>query len=314
MCIETLSYLLEDERQRLTAKRASLVGVILEAMLSFPDALRLHITALHALVLLGRPLGGQEGMLIDLIESPMALRGAAFVDRAKEGMTNGVKTITTVLGSMRRFEHEEKLQAMACWALVNLALFPAQKSILMKLGGIETTLNAMRMHPRSLCVQFRGLFALINFVVPCKNPNLSPRTREMDGTPQKIEKEILDGHVGEIANLVVVSLQNFHSSKTIRNRAYLVFHNLSLSPDYLPILMWTRHCYKLLGWCAAKDLSDEMLRRSAVGALRRIEELLSRDENLRTRFAQWILAEQALPNILASEALQTQEEEEGRHI
>jgi hypothetical protein len=313
MCIEALPYLLEDGLQRLTAQRASLAEFILKAMLSFPDALRLHIAALHALVLLGRPLGGQEGMLIDLMESPMALGGAAFVDRGKKGTMNGVNTITTVLGSMLRFEQEEKLQAMACWALVNLALVPAQKSILMKLGGIETTLNAMRMHPKSLCVQFRGLFALINLVVPCKN--LSPRTTEMDGTPQNIEKEILDGHVGEIANLVVAALQTFHSSKTIRNRAYLVFHNLSLSRDYLPTLLWTRHCYKLLGWCAAKDLSDQMLRRSAVGALRRIEEFLSRDENLRTRFAQWILAEhQALPNILASEALQTQEEEEGRHI
>lgn len=69
---------------------------------------------------------------------------------------------------MRRFAHDEILQAMSCWSLVNVALTPLQKSMLVKLGGLTVTSNAMLQHPFNAEVQFRALFALINLVIPSK--------------------------------------------------------------------------------------------------------------------------------------------------
>lgn len=311
MCLEALPSLLEDERHRLTAQRASLAEVVLKAMMLYPNTLKLHVAAMHAIVLLGRPLGGQEGMLIDLMERPMALGGLGFVDRGRDGRTNRVCRINVVLKAMRRFEDEEKLQAMACWALVNLALVPTQKTMLMKLGGIEATLSAMRKHPNSPSVQFRGLFALINLSIPCKDKSHS-RTENNNISMPKSEKEILDGHAAEIVNLAVSAVQNFHSSRTIRNRACLVLHNISLSRDYIPTLLWTRHCYRMLEWCAANETSDQVLCRSAVGALRRLQDVLSRNESLSARFVLWMLTEQKLPNPLV--VCNAVAGEEGRHI
>merc|ERR1712216_850491 len=76
--------------------------------------------------------------------------------------------ISILVESMERFSHSEKLQSMACWALVNVALVPLQKNMLMKIGGIEAILNAMEKHSSSFDVQFRALFALINLAVPCR--------------------------------------------------------------------------------------------------------------------------------------------------
>jgi hypothetical protein len=80
--------------------------------------------------------------------------------------------IAIMIESMKRFEESDVLQAMSCWALVNIALAPSQKAELVKLGGIKATTNAMKRHPFSAEVQFRALFALINLVIPCmyRNP------------------------------------------------------------------------------------------------------------------------------------------------
>ena len=77
---------------------------------------------------------------------------------------DGKNGIAVMLDSMRRFEADEALQAMSCWSLVNIALAPVQKEVLVKLGGIEVTTNAMMRHPHNAEVQFRALFALINLV------------------------------------------------------------------------------------------------------------------------------------------------------
>merc|ERR1719223_1741127 len=76
--------------------------------------------------------------------------------------------ISILIESMERFSHSEKLQSMACWALVNVALVPHQKNMLMKLSGVEAILSAMEKHSKSFDVQFRALFALINLAVPCR--------------------------------------------------------------------------------------------------------------------------------------------------
>ena len=76
---------------------------------------------------------------------------------------NGVRVM---LDSLRRFSNDRYLQAMGCWAMVNAALYPSLKSGLTRLGGVYAVTNAMMLHPNAEAVQFRGLFALINLVIP----------------------------------------------------------------------------------------------------------------------------------------------------
>jgi len=161
MCLKTLPYLLEDEQQRTTAQRAGLTDNVLRAMVLFPDSIELHTVAFHTLVLLARPLGGNEGMLF---HSAMVNTRGIF----NNGSTDSKNGIVIMLDSMRRFAQDEILQAMSCWSLVNVALTPLQKSILVKLGGLTVTANAMLQHPYNAEVQFRALFALINLVIPSK--------------------------------------------------------------------------------------------------------------------------------------------------
>lgn len=159
--MKVLPFLLENEQQRQTAQRAGLTDIVLRSMLLFPDSVQLHIAAFHTIVLLARPLGGREGMLF---HSSMILTGIFCGQNA----ANPKSGIAVMVDSMKRFEDNDILQAMSCWALVNIALAPAQKAELVKLGGIKATSNAMLRHPFSAEVQFRALFALINMIIPCK--------------------------------------------------------------------------------------------------------------------------------------------------
>ena len=161
LCLKVLPFLLEDEQQRITAQRAGLTDVVLRGMVVFPDSVQLHIAAFHTIVLLARPLGGREGMLF---HSSMVNASGIF---GTDNSHNGKSGIAVMLDSMRRFEDNDVLQAMACWSLVNIALAPSQKAVLVKLGGIQATSNAMLCHPYCAEVQFRALFALINLVIPC---------------------------------------------------------------------------------------------------------------------------------------------------
>lgn len=162
LCLKVLPFLLEDEQQRMTAQRAGLTDIVLRAMVMFAGSVQLHISAFHTIVLLARPLGGREGMLF---HSSMVASGI-FSPQNSQHRKNG---IAVMVDSMRRFENNDVLQAMSCWALVNIALAHSQKAVLVKLGGIQATCNAMLRHPFSAEVQFRALFALINLVIPCKH-------------------------------------------------------------------------------------------------------------------------------------------------
>ena len=159
--MKVIPLLLEDENQRITAQKAGLTDIVLQEMVLFPDNVYLHTAAFHAIVLLARPLGGREGMLF---HSAMINASGIFSVRNM----NGRNGIAVMLDSMRRFNYHELLQAMGCWSMVNIALIPSQKTMLVKLGGISVTLTAMIMHPHSAEVQFRAAFALINLVIPCK--------------------------------------------------------------------------------------------------------------------------------------------------
>jgi len=340
MCLKVLPYLLEDEQQRITAQRVGLTDVILRGMILFPDNVQLHTASFHTLVLLARPLGGREGMLFhsSMVNAAgifsggdarngnnAAQVGAGSADDSNESGSNeqgsmfsggpqndGKNGIAVMLDSMRRFEGDEALQAMSCWSLVNIALAPVQKEVLVKLGGIEVTTNAMMRHPHNAEVQFRALFALINLVIP--SVNVSEGTGENQDNADDVNggiAEELDEAVGQITNLVVLAMKNFCSSEAILNRACLVLHNLSLTQGYHSTLLWTPNCYQMLEWCLANYRTDQVLQQSAAGTLHRLQVTLSNDENLRARFAASIQAQQQLSLEAAHrEALHIYEQQE----
>jgi hypothetical protein len=304
MCICSLPGLLEDEQQRLTAQRVGLVEVILCAMLRFPNSAKLHTAAFHTMVLLARPIGGREGMLFDnsMADSARNLnltskarygRIASSLDRSQQTATSGdlpshhgrssMNGVSILIDSMERFETNEKLQAMACWALVNIALVPAQKTMLISLNGIQAAANAMTNHPASFDVQYRALFALINLVVP----NRTVLPTQLEGVTvgeEETDKDVLDSLAPVISRLVIRAMENFCSSETILNRACLVLHNLSQTPDYVPVLIWTPHCYQMLEWCRTNHSTDSVLLRSSAGTLGRMQAYLSQHVEERRQF------------------------------
>lgn len=282
----------------MTAQRAGLTDVVLRAMVMFPDSIQLHTAAFHTTVLLARPLGGREGMLF---HSSMIRATGIF---GSEDSSNGKSGIAVMLDSIRRFQENDELQAMACWSLVNVALAPVQKAALVKLGGIQATANAMMRHPYSAEVQFRGLFALINLVIPTVRLS-NNETNQSNGQEQEIqeqldeinstsEKVILDEVVGGVTELVVLAMKNFCSSEAILNRACLVLHNLSLSQDYHTTLLFTPNCYQMLEWCLANYRTDQVLQQSATGTLHRLQITLSNDRELARRFTESLRAQQQL--------------------
>ena len=157
MCLKALPFLLEEDHQRTTALNAGLVDIVLTHMVHFPNSVQLHTAALHVLVLLARPVGGKEGIMlhgpIESIEHFFALT------------SSGKNGLDIMLDSMQRFLCNEVLQAMGCWSLVNISLKLKQKTTLIQRGGIGAALAAMKAHPLSSEVQLRALFALINLAI-----------------------------------------------------------------------------------------------------------------------------------------------------
>jgi len=295
MCLKVLPFLLEDEQQRITAQRAGLTDVVLRGMVMFPDSVQLHTAAFHTIVLLARPLGGREGMLFHT----SMVNSSGIFSTGPRGSQSGRNGIAVMLDSMRRFQSDEALQAMSCWSLVNIALAPAQKEVLVKLGGIQVTAQAMMEHPYNAEVQFRALFALINLVIPSVSVNPAVNEAEEDrpvrlANEESSEKEVLDETINSIVSLVVLAMKNFCSSEAILNRACLVLHNLSLTEDYHSSLLWTPNCYQMLEWCLSNYRTDQVLQQSAAGTLHRLQSTLSGNEALRVRFAASIQAQQQL--------------------
>lgn len=315
MCIESLPSLLEDERQRITGRRVGLVEVILCAMLRFPDSVELHIAVFHAIVLLARPLGGREGMLFDntmaettqnigltsLVElsDSVSLAGRCgghpslnknninqhgSSDDEKESQP-GSTGISILIDSMERFSSSEKLQSMACWAFVNVALVPLQKNMLIKLGGIEAILSAMEKHSTNFDVQFRALFALINLAVPCRQSDFSLNSNIDGADATRTETAVLSKLGARIAQLSVSAMKNFWSSEAILNRGCLVVHNLSQSSEFMPALLETPNCYQILEWCVTNHSTDRVLRRSVSSTLQRMQYYLDQHPEEQHRFS-----------------------------
>lgn len=310
MCIQSLPSLLEDEKQRLVGRRVGLVEVILCAMLRFPDCVELHIAVFHAIVLLARPLGGREGMLFDdtmaettenigltsLIELSDSVtlaarcgghpnlkrttnnRSISETSASDDSVAQETRNtgISILVDSMKRFSCSEKLQSMACWALVNVALVPVQKYLLMKLGGIGAILSAMEKHSKSFDVQFRALFALINLAVPCRQFDFVVGSNVNGADAARTERAVLGDLGPNIARLSVLAMETFRSSETILNRGCLVVHNLSQSHEFIPTLLETQSCYNILEWCLKNYSNDRVLTRSILSTLDRMRNYLDR--------------------------------------
>eukprot|EP00557_Chaetoceros_sp_GSL56_P008425 CAMPEP_0176505926 /NCGR_PEP_ID=MMETSP0200_2-20121128/16764_1 /TAXON_ID=947934 /ORGANISM="Chaetoceros sp., Strain GSL56" /LENGTH=947 /DNA_ID=CAMNT_0017905531 /DNA_START=211 /DNA_END=3054 /DNA_ORIENTATION=+ len=292
MCLKVLPDVLNDEQQRTSAQHAGLTDIVLRAMVLFPDIVEIHTAAFHTLVLLARPLGGKEGMLF---HSSMVKANGIF----NIGSSTGKSGIAIMLDSMKRFVHDEDLQAMSCWSMVNIALIPSQKVVLVRLGGISAAANAMIHHPHSAEVQFRALFALINIVIPSENlagNSLEAQEirEQIAGMNQGSETEMLDESMEQITNLVVVSMKNFCSSEAILNRACLVLHNLSLNESYHRALLLTPNCYQMIEWCIGNYRHDNVLQQSARGTLQRLQLTLSINESLRHEFTESLRIPQQL--------------------
>jgi hypothetical protein len=300
MCLKVLPLLLEDEQQRSTAQLAGLTEAVLRNMVCFPNSASLHKAAFHTIVLLARPLGGREGMLFN---TSMVNSSGIFaaVRREGENVRNG---IAVLLDSMRRFRSDPALQAMSCWSLVNIALAPAQKEALVKLGGIEVTTSAMRAHPFSAEVQFRALFSLINLLIPTVVPViLEPSPSGSSGHAAEIfctasdeesEQDIVNGMVEQIVQLVVTAMKNFCASEAILNRACLVLHNLSLTESFRDVIILSEGCYQMLEWCLGNYKTDQVLQQSATGTIHRLQLTLSNNESLRNRFTASLRVQQQL--------------------
>ena len=291
MCLKVLPDLLVDEHQRTTAQNVKLTDIVLRAMVLFPDMVELHTAAFHTLVLLARPLGGKEGMLF---HSAMVNASGIF----NVGSSTGKSGIAIMFDSMKRFVDDEDLQAMSCWSMVNIALIPSQKVVLVRLGGINSAANAMIHHPHNAEVQFRALFALINLVIPSETMR-SPAEAEVIheqivGMNRDSETEMLDESIEQVTNLVVVAMMNFCTSEAILNRACLVLHNLSLNEAYHSVLLLTPNCFQMLQWCKANYRHDTVLQQSVCGSIQRLQMTLSSNRQLREKFDQSIRAQQQL--------------------
>jgi len=275
MCLKALPFLLEDDSQRTTALNAGLVDIVLTHMVHFPDSVELHTAALHGLVLLARPVGGKEGLVLDgPIDSVQSFFSIT---------SSGKNGIGIMLDSMHHFLCDEMLQAMGCWSMVNISLKQNQKITLIQRGGVSAALSAMKAHPTSSEVQFRALFALINLAI-------SPTSlSDLPNSQHNLQiKDIMDSKVDEIISMIVKAMNNFSSNAAILNRSCLILHNLSLNADYHPNILFAPGCYQLLKICVTNYREDKILQQGAGGALRRLHSTLATDNNLRSRVIAFI--------------------------
>ena len=277
-CLEVLPSILHKREQRITARHTGLFEALLRAMILYPESVKLHSAAFHTLVHLARPVEGNEAM-------QQSLEIAGHVDSSEGfgcGTTIGESGIAVLLESMRRFIDDQNLQAMGCWAMVNIALDPAHKSMLVNSGGISVVTEAMTRHPKNAEVQFRALFALINLVISESiSLKTSPRHRNLVSSCQS---ENLVGSLSDIAQLIVAAMRTFHNSVVILNRACLVLHNLSLEEENHEELLLTPYLYNVVEWSLANYLDDKVLQQSAGGTLIRLQSTLKSNRWLRSQF------------------------------
>ena len=174
--------------------------------------------ALYTIMLLLRPKGGSEGILLRTAKMSIPKIPSVI------GMG-----IDAVLGCLRYNLVHAKIQEMGCWALVNMALRSSHKQALLHGGVIQVIMNAMEAHPTNKKVQYRALFALINLV----NMGVRHKTTTAHVPAERIIERVLQ------------STANFIKCRDVADRGCMVLYNLSLDSrnhDYLrlskvPLLM-----------------------------------------------------------------------------
>jgi len=233
VCLSALLPLLEAEPVRRQAQDSPLGYAVVAALRNFTDRVDVQNAALHALVLLARPLGGKEGTVhVGLAPALPCLLGSQ----------GGIRCVLECC--MDRHPLEGGLQAMACWTLVNFALNGEAKRLLLAQGGLSRILKAMTAHKTHLAVQFRGLFALINLVVP-----------EQPNTPAP--------HLEEVLECVLSAMETFMDDDLLVNRGCLVLQNLSLNEHNHECLRRSRARGVLAESMARHQFRDSMLELSA---------------------------------------------------
>jgi len=276
-CMKVLPLILEDEKHRKKAQKMRLADVLFSTMVRFKDSVELHAAAFHTLVLLARPLGLKKGMLFRSAIVDAALIFNGLDDDTNDNNRSCVPNengINTFFDSIKRFAHDENLQAKSCWSMVNIALIQSQKSMLIKSGGLRAIVDAMQRYPFSAEVQFRALSALINLVIP-SDLDKAPQQNRNIGGDVSVEKKILDEHIGHIINLVVTAMNNFRSNKEILKKACIVLQNVSLNSDHHRMILWNPKCYDMLQWCMENHRNDLEFVHSAGGTFRRLQSIIS---------------------------------------
>lgn len=213
ICLQALPTILEDPVSRLLAQTDGLTSIVFFNMSAFPDNPILQLHAFHTLVVLLRPAAAYEGKTASvkrrhnnhnassIIQHGKLLAGAKRKATLPDFEDNGVRVM---LASLRRYSSDLYIQAIGCWALVNAALYPSLKTSLSRLGAVYTVTNAMMLHPNVEAVQYRGLFALINLVIP------DDKKRDGDGSS-------ISSHIYQISRLTIVAIRIF-----IPTRVYLI--------------------------------------------------------------------------------------------
>jgi hypothetical protein len=272
-CLQTLPSILEHSTLRHHAQSEGLASIVFYNMAAFPENFLLQLTAFHTLVVLLRPLGAMEGTLVKGGNKTVKTSKSKCLQNSVDGSKMNVEQVgkntsekssvaadksnsllmwedngvRVMLDTLRSYSHDRYLQAMGCWAMVNAALYPSLKKSLLSLGGIYVVTNAMMLHPNAEAVQFRGLFALINFVIPDANSDTNP----------------IHSHVYQIARLTILAMQNFQTNTSILNRGCLVLRNLSLTPSHAAILARTPGCVDMLLHSRQVCPRDPLVQRSA---------------------------------------------------
>jgi len=264
--MKVLPLILEDEKLRKKAQKMRLADVVFSTMARFEDSVELHAAAFHTLVLLARPLGLKKGMLFTSTRVDAAL--IFNTDDNNRSCGSNENDVNVFFDSIKRFTHDENLQAMSCWSMVNIALIQSQKTMLIMSGGLRATVDAMQRYPFSEEVQYRALSALINLVIP-SDPNESGLIDVV------VEKKILDEHIGHIINLVITAMNNFRSNKEILKKACIVLQNVSLNSDNRRIILWTPKVYDTLQWCMENHSNDLDFVQSTGGTIRRLQSMMS---------------------------------------
>jgi len=155
--------------------------------------------------------------------------------------------------------------------MVNAALYPTLKRSLLRLGGVYAVTNAMILHPNVEAVQFRGLCALINLVIPDNKSKKKEYRAPNDGSS-------IHPHVYQIARLTIVAMKNFHANKSILNRGCLVLRNLSLTPAFVEILARTPGCVDMLLHCRQVcGPRDVLVQRSARTIMILVQRVVTRE-------------------------------------